>query len=116
MLGQTDERYKFLGTPRVYIYIPHVHTCVVVRVLQCVEGCCRVSISSVLWGVCCSVLQYVAVRCSVLQCVAVCCSVLQCVAVCCSVLQCVAVRDVTLSPQGALCLSNAGGSLKIRRT
>jgi len=27
--------------------------------------------------VCCSALQYVAVRCSVLQCVAVCCSVLQ---------------------------------------
>jgi len=49
-------------------------------------------------AVCCSVLQGVAVRftppmqvifqvcCSVLQCVAVCCGVLQCVAVCCSIL------------------------------
>jgi len=36
-------------------------------------------------GMCCSVLQCVAV------CVAVCCSVLQCVAVYCSVLQCIAV-------------------------
>jgi len=63
-------------------------------------------------GVCCSVLQCVAVCCRwelrsiavwcVLQCFAVCCSVLQCVAVCCRwelgsfavwcVLQCVAVR------------------------
>ena len=38
--------------------------------------------SSVLAGMCCSVLQCAAVCCSVLQCVAVCCSVLQCVAVC----------------------------------
>jgi len=42
-------------------------------------------------GVCCSVLQCVAVRCSVLWRVVACCSVLQCVAVCCNVLQCVAV-------------------------
>jgi len=53
-------------------------------------------------GVCCSVLQCVAVcQCAVnkpdailskgcvLQCVAVCCSVLKCVAVCCSELRCV---------------------------
>ena len=37
-------------------------------------------------GLCCSVLQCVAMCCSVLQCVAVCCILLQCVAVCCSVL------------------------------
>ena len=35
--------------------------------------------------VCCSVLQYVAVRYSVMPCVVLCCRVLQCVAVCCSV-------------------------------
>ena len=46
-------------------------------VLQCVAVCGRV-------------LQGVAVCCSVLQCVAVSCSVLQCVAECCSVLQCAA--------------------------
>ena len=53
-------------------------------VLQCVAVCCSVlqSPKSLLfqirirkWGVCCSVLQCVAVCCSVLQCVAVCCSV-----------------------------------------
>jgi len=36
-------------------------------------------------GMCCSVLQFVAMWCIVLQCVAVCCSVLQCVSMCCSV-------------------------------
>jgi len=41
---------------------------------------------SPLKGMCCSVLQRVAVCYSVLQCVAVCCSVLQCIAVCCSML------------------------------
>jgi len=40
-------------------------------------------------GVCCSVVQCVAVWCSVLQCGAVCCSVLQWVAVWCSVVFCV---------------------------
>jgi len=38
-------------------------------------------------GLCCSVLQCVAVCCSVLKCGAVCCSVLQCAADWCSVLQ-----------------------------
>jgi len=56
---------------------------------------CRVassSLSCVLQGVCCSVLQCVAVCCSVLQCQmalslsSVCCSMLQ-AAVCCSVLE-----------------------------
>ena len=47
--------------------------------------------TQVIWWVCCSVLQCVAVCCSVVQCVAVFCIVLQCSAVCCSVLECVAV-------------------------
>jgi len=56
-------------------------------------------------AVCCSVLQWVALRCSGLQrvlreslrttppaaCVTQCCSVLQCDTVCCSMLQCAAV-------------------------
>ena len=69
--------------------------------LQCVAGCCRVLQSIVdvrdstdRIGLCCSVLQFVAVCCSLLQCAAVCCSVLQFVAVCCSVLQFVE-RDST---------------------
>jgi len=55
--------------------------------------CCNKPTSMWCSTVCCSVLQYVAVRYSALQCVAVCCSVVQCVAVCCSELQCVAIRD-----------------------
>jgi len=68
--------------------------CVAVR---CVAWCsvlhhisrCVIFDMTIVFHVCCSVLQCVAVCCSVLQCVALCCSVLQCVAVC--VLQCVAV-------------------------
>ena len=70
-------------------------------VLQCVQCVLTLTLLYVIFGVCCSVLQWIAVCCTVLQCVltlthlyvifAVCCSVLQCVAVCCSVLQCVAV-------------------------
>jgi len=54
--------------------------------------CARMSDTTRLHWVSCSVMQCVAVCCSVLQCVAVCCSVLQCDAVYCSALQCVAVR------------------------
>jgi len=95
--------------------------CVVVccSVLQCVAGWCRV-----LQGVagCCSVLQYVSVYssmfltltygicCRVLQCVAVCCSVLQCVAVCCSVLPC---RALSI---GACVVSLIGGHMITSRT
>jgi len=57
-------------------------------VLQCVAVCCNMLQCRSLW---CSMLKYGAVWCGMMQCVAVCCSVLQCVAVCCSVLQCVAV-------------------------
>jgi len=80
--------------------------------VQCVAVCCngRIVNTSIYYFqqhvglalLCCSVLQYVAVRCSALQCVAVrysalqCgavwCSMLQCVAVCCSVVQCVAAQ------------------------
>jgi len=100
------------------IYVPVVLVCgavccsvtVCCSVLQFVAVCCGVvtaaccidMVYSVCPGLCCSVLQCVAVCCSVLQCVAnspyvlqgvavvlqgvaVCCSVLQCVAVCCSV-------------------------------
>ena len=54
-------------------------------------------------AVCCSALQYVAVRCSVLQCVAVCCSALQCVAVRCSVFQCVLVSSSMLQCVAVSC-------------
>jgi len=54
-------------------------------------------------GVCCSVLQSIAMDCSELQCVAVCCSVLQCVAVCCSELQCVAVSCSVLQCAAEYC-------------
>jgi len=68
------------------------------NVLQCFGMCCSVlECVAVFWnvlqcfGMCCSVLECVAVCCNVLQCDAMCynCSVLQCVAVCCRVLQCV---------------------------
>jgi len=46
-------------------------------------------------GLCCSVLQCVAVCCSVLQCVAVCCGVLRGMACAwCGVLRCVALRFI----------------------
>jgi len=48
------------------------------------EGCSVMECFAVYWGV-------LTVRCSALQCVAVCCSELQYIAVRCSVLQCVAV-------------------------
>jgi len=65
-------------------------------VLQCVAVCCSVlqRIAAALLCIriyltICSLssLLIYTVCCSVLQCVAVCCDVLQCVAVCCSVLQ-----------------------------
>ena len=50
-------------------------------------------------GLCCSVLQHVAVCCSVMQCVAIYCSVLQRAAVCCSVLQEVGTLDwIVIAP------------------
>ena len=70
-------------------------------VLQCVAVCCRAfrllpccqslafRVPSNSWDFCYSLVF--AVCCRVLQCVAVCCGVLQCVAVCCGVLRCVAV-------------------------
>ena len=69
--------------------------CVAVR---CVAWCsvlhhisrCVIFDMTIVFHVCCSVLQCVAVCCIVLQCVTVCCSM--CVAVCCSM--CVAVRCV----------------------
>jgi len=71
----------------VQLEIRYVAVCC--GVLKYVEVCCSVStrvavpfVGATWHQVCCSVLQYVAVRCSVLQCVAVCCSTLQCVAVC----------------------------------
>ena len=68
-------------------------------------------------AVCCSMLQYIAVRCgifqrvavyhSMLQCVAVCCSVLPCVAVCCRMLQCVAVhyKGLSVAHRAQYCVS-----------
>ena len=59
---------------------------------------------------CCSVLQFVAVRhdgtrtisgiTHVLQCTAMRCNASQCVAVCCSALQCVAVQCVAVRHDG----------------
>jgi len=73
-------------------------------------------------GLCCNVLQCVAVCWSVLQCVlglgfrysfptsllsqkyiAVCCNVSQCVVVCCGVLQCVVVLFLATAPEMITC-------------
>jgi len=72
-------------------------------VLQCTDELMSRGIESFNGGVCCSVLQCVAVCCSLLQCVAVYrragvsrhCK-FQCAAMCCSVLQCMAARGSVL--------------------
>jgi len=62
------------------------------RVLPCCVGTDGLPIAfKILFIVCCSMLQCVAVCCGVLKWVAVGCSGLDCDAGCCNVLQCVAV-------------------------
>jgi len=106
-----------------------IHVCVGVygcdvRLYLCVCVCVCTASTAAASSLCCSVLQYVAVRCifdvcnestaaasflssdsinipdtvrcGMLQCVAVCCSVLQCIVVRCSVLQYVAVHCIVL--------------------
>jgi len=53
--------------------------------------------STLLYAVCCMVLQCVAVCCIVLQCVTECVAV--CCRVCCSVLRCVAVKRLAAARQ-----------------
>jgi len=84
--------------------------CSVLRGLQCVAltSCSRGSSSTMVFAVCCSVLQCVVVCCSVVHCGAEWhCSVLQCVAERCSVLQ----RDYCKRTQivccyGKFCVAN----------
>ena len=84
-------------------------------VLHCITVSSCSDSNIVAQGMCCSVLQCVAVCCAVFQCLPVptatlskgiCCSVLQCVAVCCSVSHCITVSscsDSNIVAQGMCC-------------
>jgi len=79
-LSSIGNQFYFAGLTKGMTFFARVFTFANLR-----SASSLVSSGVVIIGLCCSVLQCVAVWCSVVQCGAVCCSVLQCVEVHCSV-------------------------------
>ena len=102
--GWESERVREWESERVREWEREKHTLQIAHLFVCV--CVCEVYGYIVYHLCNSVLQCVAVCCSVLQCVAVCCSVLQCVAVCCRVLQCVAATSTVCvrTPNPKLCI------------